>query len=397
MRLTADRFFSSDAKASGKKSGAVTSGAYVPGSDGHAYQKKADPHRTRNTVLTIILVVFIIGLMTLYQTHASDHSYAISIIERSAVYVVAAVAMNLVTGFTGLFSLGAAGFMAIGAYTTAVLTIPAATRQSVYYMNGIAPWLANLVLPMPVAMILGGLISAGFAALIGFPVLRLKSDYLAIATLGFSEIIRTILAAPMMDTITNGSYGLNNIPGFTNLFQPLIIAGICVTIMMLVLHSSYGRAFKAVRDDEVAAEAMGINLFRTKELSFVISSFFMGIAGGMLAVFMRSIDTKTFMITMTYNVLLIVVLGGIGSVTGSIIGAFLINGGQEWLRFLDEPLTIGGVSIPLFRPGFRMVIYSILLMVVVLFWRRGIMGDKEFSWNRLISAFSRNKTKGGAD
>lgn len=375
----------------------VSRRAYVPGSDGHAYQKVKDPHRTRNTVLTIIAAALLFGLMLFYQKNSYDHSYAISIIERSAVYVVAAAAMNLVTGFTGLFSLGAAGFMAIGAYTTAVLTIPVDVRESVYYMNGIAPWLANLHMPMLLAMILGGLISAGFAALIGIPVLRLKSDYLAIATLGFSEIIRTILAAPMMDTVTNGSYGLNNIPGFTNILQPLALAGICVAIMMLLIHSSYGRAFKAVRDDEVAAEAMGINLFRTKELSFVVSSFFMGVAGGMLAVFMRSIDTKTFQITLTYNILLIVVLGGIGSITGSIIGAFLINGGQEWLRFLDEPLSVGGVSIPLFRPGFRMVIYSILLMVVVLFWRRGIMGDKEFSWSRLTDAFRRKKTKGGAE
>ncbi len=373
-------------------------GGYVPGSSGHVYQKRRDPHHARSAVLTIAACILLAALMAFYQKNASDHSYAISIIERSAVYAVAAAAMNLVTGFTGLFSLGAAGFMAIGAYTTAVLTIPLSARASVYYMNGIAPWLENLQVPVLVAMILGGLISAGFAALIGIPVLRLKSDYLAIATLGFAEIIRTVLAAPMMDQITNGSYGLNNIPGFTNIFQPLILAAVCIAIMMLLLHSSYGRAFKAVRDDEVAAEAMGINLFRTKELSFVISSFFMGISGGMLALFMRSIDTKTFQITMTYNILLIVVLGGIGSITGSIIGAFLINGGQEWLRFLDEPLTVGGVSIPLFRPGFRMVIYSIVLMVVVLFWRRGIMGDREFSWNHLFSVFRRKKktSQGGA-
>jgi len=399
MILMKNRFYSPDnaggSKIAGREKAAAGAGGLVPGSSGHAYQKKADPNKKRNTILTIIAVVAVICLMAFYQKNSSDHSYAISIIERSAVYVVAATAMNLVTGFTGLFSLGAAGFMAIGAYTTAVLTIPVATRPSVYYMNGIAPWLENLSLPMPVAMILGGLIAAGFAALIGIPVLRLKSDYLAIATLGFSEIIRTILAAPMMDRITNGSYGLNNIPGFSNLFSPLIIAAICVAVIMLLLHSSYGRAFKAVRDDEVAAEAMGINLFRTKELSFVISSFFMGISGGMLALFMRSIDTKTFQITMTYNILLIVVLGGIGSITGSIIGAFLINGGQEWLRFLDEPLTVGGVTIPLFRPGFRMVIYSILLMVVVLFWRRGIMGDKEFSWSRLLGLFHRKPAKGG--
>lgn len=349
--------------------------------------------KTRDLILSILLIAAFCGLLGFYQADTSKHSYAISIIERSAIYAVVAVAMNLLNGFTGLFSLGQAGFMAIGAYVTAGLTIPVEVRPSVYYMNGIADWLANLSLPMIPALVVGGLFAAAAAALIGIPVLRLKSDYLAIATLGFAEIIRALLAAPMMDQITNGSYGLNNIPGFQNVFQPILIAAVCIALMVLLINSSYGRAFKAIREDDVAAEAMGINLFRHKELSFVISSFFTGVAGGMLAVFMRSIDTRTFQVSLTYNILLIVVLGGIGSVTGSIIGSLLINGGQEWLRFLDEPLTIGGVTIPLFQPGFRMVIYSILLMVVVLFWRRGIMGTSEFTWSGLFGLFKRKKKK----
>lgn len=347
----------------------------------------------RDLILSVLLAAAVCAVLGYFQADTSKHSYAISIIERSAVYAVVAVAMNLLNGFTGLFSLGQAGFMAIGAYATAVLTIPVEARQNVYYMNGIAGWLENLSMPMVPAMIVGGLLAAGAAALIGIPVLRLKSDYLAIATLGFAEIIRALLAAPMMDRITNGSYGLNNIPGFKNVFQPMAIAAVCIALMVLLINSSYGRAFKAIREDDVAAEAMGINLFRHKELAFVISSFFTGVAGGMLAVFMRSIDTKTFQVTLTYNILLIVVLGGIGSVTGSIIGSFLINGGQEWLRFLDQPLAIGGVEIPLFRAGFRMVIYSILLMVVVLFWRRGIMGTNEFTWDGLFGLFKRKRKK----
>ena len=348
---------------------------------------------TRDLILSILLAAAAVALLAYFQGDTSKHSYAISIIERSAIYAVVAVAMNLLNGFTGLFSLGQAGFMALGAYVTAVLTIPVAARPNVYYMNGIAPWLENVSLPMIPAMILGGLVAAAAAALIGIPILRLKSDYLAIATLGFAEIIRALLAAPMMDTITNGSYGLNNIPGYKNVFQPILIAVVCIALMVLLINSSYGRAFKAIREDDVAAEAMGINLFRHKELAFVISSFFTGVAGGMLAVFMRSIDTKTFQVSLTYNILLIVVLGGIGSVTGSIIGSFLINGGQEWLRFLDSPFSIGGVEIPLFRAGFRMVIYSVLLMVVVLFWRRGIMGTSEFTWEGLFGLFKRKKKK----
>ncbi|MDO4633144.1 MAG: branched-chain amino acid ABC transporter permease [Eubacteriales bacterium] len=348
---------------------------------------------TRDLILSVLLAAAVGLFLGWLQADTASHSYAISIIERSAIYAVVAVSMNLLTGFTGLFSLGQAGFMALGAYTTAILTIPTEVRSSVYYVNGIAPWLENIHLPMVPALILGGLVAAAFAALIGIPILRLKSDYLAIATLGFAEIIRAFLASPALDTITNGSFGLNNIPAYKSVFEPVIIAAVCIALMLLLINSSYGRAFKAIREDDIAAESMGINLFRHKELAFVISSFFTGVAGGLLAIFMRSIDTKTFQVTLTYNILLIVVLGGIGSVTGSIIGSFLINGGQEWLRFFDEPLTIGGVQIPLFRTGFRMVIYSVLLMVVVLFWRRGIMGNSEFTWDGLFGLFKRKKKK----
>ncbi len=353
--------------------------------------------KPRNIVLSILLAAAFCGLLAYYQYDTgTSHSYAISILERSAIYAVVAVSMNLLNGFTGLFSLGQAGFMALGAYTTAVLTIPVSMRPNVYYMNGIQPWLENAQLPMIPALIAGGLVAALAAALIGIPVLRLKSDYLAIATLGFAEIIRALLAAPMMDTITNGSYGLSNIPGFSNIWQPMALAALCILIMILLINSSYGRAFKAIREDDIAAEAMGINLFRHKELAFVISSFFTGVGGGMLAIYMRSIDTKTFQVALTYNILLIVVLGGIGSVTGSIIGSLLINGGQEWLRFLDEPTTVPVLSA-LFRPGFRMVIYSVLLMVVVLFWRRGIMGTNEFSWDGLFGLFKRRKKTAGGE
>ena len=341
--------------------------------------------KLRDVILSILAAGVFCALLAYYQYDTgTSHSYAISILERSAIYAVVAVSMNLLNGFTGLFSLGQAGFMAIGAYTTGILTIPVNMRQSVY------PWLENLHLPMIPALLLGGLFAAAAAALVGIPVLRLKSDYLAIATLGFAEIIRALLAAPMMNTITNGSFGLNNIPGFQNIFQPMAIAAVCIVLMILLINSSYGRAFKAIREDDIAAEAMGINLFRHKELAFVISSFFTGVGGGMLAIFMRSIDTKTFQVTLTYNILLIVVLGGIGSVTGSIIGSLLINGSQEWLRFLDEPTTVPVLS-SLFKPGFRMVIYSILLMVVVLFWRRGIMGTNEFTWDGLFGLFRRKK------
>jgi branched-chain amino acid transport system permease protein len=184
----------------------------------------------KNTKILLSVLILIAAVAALWYLDANknQYSYAISILQRSAIYAIAAVAMNMLTGFTGLFSLGQAGFMAIGAYTVAILTIPVEMRANVYYINGIADFLANLSLPFWAALILGGVLAAVVGFFVGIPVLRLKSDYLAIATLGFSEIIRAIIAAPQLDRITNGSYGLKSIPAFSSIFEVFFIAGICI-------------------------------------------------------------------------------------------------------------------------------------------------------------------------
>ena len=325
-------------------------------------------------------------------------------LKKGAVYALVAVSMNLLNGFTGLFSLGQAGFMLLGAYTYAILTIPVSQRDAVYYIyNGSAvnfslPELFGggafgLVLGVVLALVLGGCVAAAVAWLIGLPVLRLKSDYLAIATLGFGEIIRAVFQWDKLGPVTNGANALKNFPTFSSFnitngsgetvlrlstFTAFLLAGICIAVIVLLINSTYGRAFKAIRDDEVAAEAMGINLSRHKRLAFVISSFFAGVGGGMFAMFANQAQAKTFTTAMTYEILLIVVIGGIGSVSGSCIAAFLYVAASEWwLRFLDAETFIGGFKVPLLRNGFRMVVFSVVIMIVVLFFRRGLMGDKE--------------------
>ena len=345
--------------------------------------------RKTKWILNAALVVICVGILLFLDMNKRQYAYAITILERSAIYAIVAVSMNMVTGLTGLFSLGQAGFMALGAYVTAIFTIPVELRPNVYYVTGIADAIANIELPWVLALFLGGLLAAIVAALVGIPVLRLKSDYLAIATLGFSEIVRAFAAAPQLNRITNGSYGLKSVPGFGSILVPFAVSAACILLMVLLINSSYGRAFRAIRDNEIAAEAMGINLFVHKEMSFVAGSFFAGVAGGMLAMFMRSIDSKNFQVALTYDILLIVVLGGLGSTTGSILGSFLMCAGREWLRFFDDPMFIGGVQIPMFRPGFRMVIFSLLLMLTVLFYRRGLMGSNEFSWDGIARFFMR--------
>mgnify|MGYP001100720254 CR=1 FL=1 len=370
----------------------------------------------KNHIYSLVTVVLLMLFLFWLNANRLQNGMLVSILQKGVILALVAVSMNLLNGFTGLFSLGQAGFMSIGAYTTAILLIPVQNLDGVYYMNGVHPGIRafkmmvasspefiQIVFPF-IALLMGGLLAAFAAAIVGVAVLRLKSDYLAIATLGLSEIVRAIFSSPQFDQITNGSYGLNKIPNFPSmlwgaipsLITPFIVVAICIVVMVLLINSSYGRAFKAIREDEIAAEAMGINLFKHKSMSFIISSFFSAVAGGLLAMYMRSIEAKTFSITLTYDILLIVVIGGIGSVTGSVLGAFLVTAAKEWwLRFFDQPLFIGSFQVPLFRTGFRMVIFSLLLMIVVLIYRRGIMGTNEFSWDRILGRLKRKSKKEG--
>lgn len=367
--------------------------------------------KQKNLLYSVIALVVILVLLFILEKNKFQYGMLYTVLQKGMILAVVAVSMNLVTGFTGLFSLGQAGFMAIGAYVTAIFLIPVNDMTEVYYISGVSPAIINFktwlesgpafthaIVPY-IALIIGGLVAALFAAIIGYPVLRLKSDYLAIATLGFSEIIRAIVASPQLDRVTNGSYGLKKIPGFDSIIETFIIMTVCILLMVLLLRSTYGRAFRAIREDEIAAEAMGINLAKHKQMSFIIGSFFSAVSGGMLAMFMRSIDSKTFSVSLTYDILLIVVIGGIGSVTGSVLAAILVTVSKEWLlRFFDNTLYIGGFQVPFFRTGFRMVLFSIILVLIVLFYQRGIMGRNEFSWagleRRLSKLFTRKK--GGA-
>ena len=352
----------------------------------------------------------------------------ITVVRKSAVYALVAVSMNLLNGFTGLFSLGQAGFMLIGAYTYAIFSIPSASIDSVYQyydaaihfsfqeaINGIfgleAMAAPGLIIGALIAMLLAGIVAAFFAWLIGLPVLRLKSDYLAIATLGFAEIIKAIFQWQSFGPITNGS---NVLRGYTRLsdftfniggtsvsfatFVPVFVASMCILVIVLLINSSYGRAFKAIREAEIAAEAMGVRLFKHKQMAFCISCFFAGVGGALLAMFMNTIQAAQFKSSMTYEILLIVVLGGLGSVTGSCIASFLFIACSEWwLRGLDNGSFLG-IESAMFRSGFRLVVFSVIIMVVVLFFRKGIMGQKELPdlFKRRKKAPAAAQAEGGA-
>ena len=358
-------------------------------------------------LLSLFGAVAALALVILLENTIGPTGQLFTVLKKGAVYALVAVSMNLLNGFTGLFSLGQAGFMLLGAYTYAILTVPVAAKDTVYYLYGgsavkfslpdlfagiFGDGMLSLTLGVLVAIVLGGLVAAFFAWLIGLPVLRLKSDYLAIATLGFAEIIRAVFQWQALGPITNGANMITQIPTFSSFniktesgtiylssAFPMLIIILCLAVIVMLINSSYGRAFKAIREDEIAAEAMGINLPHHKMLSFCISSFFAGVGGALFAMYASNAQAMVYTSTMTYEILLIVVIGGIGSISGSVIATFLYVACSEWwLRGLDSGSFLG-IQSDLFRNGFRMVVFSVVIMIVVLFFRRGIMGDREIT------------------
>ena len=361
----------------------------------------------KNWLAVLIVFLFLALVLFLDQKIKPTNSMymLMTVLQKGSVYALAAVSMNLLNGYTGLFSLGHAGFMLIGAYAYAIFTIPAASRDTVYQYYDAAVRVSfpevfsaalgptGTVLGIILAVLVAGLAAALFAYLIGLPVLKLKSDYLAIATLGFAEIIRAVFQWSKLGPVTNGSNILKSFPRTSTFkfklagetiklstFVPVLIATICIALIVLLVNSTYGRSFKAIRDDEIAAEAMGINLAKHKMISFVTSSFFAGVAGAVMAMVLSIAQASNFKSAMTYEILLMVVLGGIGSISGSVIGSLLFVAASEWwLRGLDSGTFLGIEAPNIFRNGFRLVVFSIIIMIVILFFRKGIMGDREIT------------------
>ena len=351
--------------------------------------------------LAFIAIALIYVVVAVLEATMDANHIIFTVLKKGAIYSLVAVSMNLLNGFTGLFSLGQAGFMLIGAYTYSILTMPTAVKltQSVYKYYEAALHFDTGIFA---GLLAAGLAAALFAALIGLPVLRLRSDYLAIATIGFAEIIRAIFQWDTLGPITNGANVMREyldltdvkIPFTNRPFPPtlyvFLASGACIALIVLLINSSYGRAFKAIRDDEVAAEAMGINLFKHKEMSFVISSFFAGVSGALLAMYQYTVQAAQFKSAMTYEILLIVVIGGIGSISGSCIASFLYIAASEWwLRGLDMGRFLGIESPAVFRSGFRRFVFSVIIMLIVLFFSKGLMGDREISFAGLIRRFNR--------
>jgi len=299
---------------------------------------------TKKNIATLGLILVVFAVVQILISSKIINSYYEITLATICINIILAVSLNLVTGFTGQFSLGHAGFMSIGAYVCAIVSMN--TDSTAGFIIGIFA---------------GAIAAAMFGIIIGIPTLRLKGDYLAIATLGMAEIIRVIF---LNMEITNGAAGLNGIPRNTNWTWLFVFMMATIILISNFIKSSHGRACISIREDEIAAESMGVNTTKYKVMAFALGAFFAGIAGGLYASYFYFIKPNLFGFMKSVDILVIVVLGGLGSVSGSVIAAVLLAVLTTYLQKFTEV---------------RMIIYSLLLIAIMLFRPQGLLGTKEIT------------------
>jgi len=299
-------------------------------------------------LLALLAAVAVAYGLSAFSSHFDPYYLDVAI--GIGINIILAVSLNLVNGYTGQFSLGHAGFMAVGAYLSAAVTMLLGPKL-LGETGGVA-WQQNVL--FFAALVAGGLSAAFAGLLVGLPSLRLKGDYLAIVTLGFGEIIRVIFQnyEPL-----GGALGLNGIPAYTTTFWVLAFGALTVFVVYCLVHSTYGRGFLATRDDEIAAEAIGLNTTRYKIVAFVVGAFFAGVAGGLYGHFKQTISPAGFDFTKSIEIVVMVILGGMGNTAGVILAAILLTLLPEVLRSVAD---------------YRMILYSLLLIVLMLVRPQGL-------------------------
>ncbi len=319
-----------------------------------------------------VAVLAVLAALNAWLPHALN-PYVFQVLILVGINIILSVSLNLVNGFTGQFSIGHAGFMAVGAYASAVVSLHGG-EHAVRAMTaaGVPVGFAQGVMLL-VALVVGGLVAAVFGWLVGLPSLRLRGDYLAIVTLGFGEIIRVLILN--IDYI-GGARGLPGIPHWADFFWVFLGVAAVVALARNLSHSTHGRAMFAIRDDEIAAEALGVDTTSYKVIAFVLGAFFAGVAGGLFAHYLSYLNPNSFTFIKSIEVIAMVVLGGMGSVSGSVLAAIILTLLPEVLRPVKD---------------YRMVIYSLLLVVLMITRPQGLLGTRELS---LRALFGRRRAAG---
>ncbi len=314
----------------------------------------------------MLSLVALVALLAVGIAVAQDHldDYYLSILNFVGISVILACSLNITNGFSGLFSLGHPGFMAIGGYVTAVLALP--VMRKAMFLPELPGFLLESAWPFFPALVTGGVFSALAAVVVGLPVLRLRGHYLAVATLGFIIIVQVLITN--LDTWTRGPLGLNGLPSHTTLWWVWGWALFTLYVSFKLKFSSLGRSMLAIRENELAAECLGIRLAFTRILALAIGAFFAGVAGGLWAHLITAITPKSFSIVMAFNLVVMVVIGGTGSITGSFLAAVGITALREALRPLEESLEMYGISE---------IILAFGLLMVLIYRPKGMFGGDE--------------------
>ncbi|MGI6077215.1 MAG: branched-chain amino acid ABC transporter permease [Fastidiosipilaceae bacterium] len=320
--------------------------------------KKSSSRVFKTYVLNIVIIAAIFIALQLMITNGVFNSYTSGLVVQIFINMILTLSLNVATGFLGELCLGHAGFMAIGAYTTALLTI-----------NSGLP----VMIMFPLGLIAGMIISGIIGFLVGVPALRLKGDYLAIITLAFGEMISILLRT---FKFTGGALGLNGIPRVTSFAYSYWCFIISLVLIITFMFSRHGRAILSIREDEIASEATGVNTFKYKMIAFVMSAMFAGLAGGLFAHFQGNLAPEKFNYNYSIDIMVMVVFGGMGSVSGSIVSAIILTLLPELLRGFSE---------------FRMLVYAIMLIVLMIFRPEGMFGRKEVTYRVFRRFLKRNK------
>lgn len=321
--------------------------------------------RTLYTFMAMGLFFFSVYILGVYGSH-----YHQRVVNLMMIYVILTVSLNLSNGIMGISSLGQIGFMSIGAYVSAILTLPPGLKER--WLTGLPHWMTTIQFGLLPAMTLAGILAAAIAFLVGIIILRLQGVFAAVATLGFLIIVKVISENWM--TVTRGGRGISALPTYTNLWWTSAVALVTICVVLRIVKSPYGRSMLAVREHDLAAQSIGINAPRVRLLAFVVSAFFTGIAGALWANLIGVVSPGSFYLWLTLLIIIMMVVGGMGSITGSVISAVGFTILLELLRSFENKIAVYGISY---------IIFAIVFMLVIIFRPDGFMGDREFSWDWL--------------
>jgi branched-chain amino acid transport system permease protein len=324
----------------------------------------------RRSPLLVYMIAALVGAVLVYVASAGLDPYILSIIAFIGINVILAVSLNITNGFTGLFSLGHPAFMTVGGYVTAILTLPAARKP--HLLPDLPAWLAQMHWPFLPALVAGGLFAALVAAIVGFPVLRLRGHYLAVATLGLIFIVQGL--ATNLDGYTRGALGLNGLPELTNLWWVYGWMLLTLYVCWKLKHSSLGRTMLAIRENELAASCLGVKITPTRIFSFALGAFFAGVAGGLWAHLVTLVTPTSFTFLFAFQLVVMVVLGGTGSITGAALVAAALTVATELLHPVEEAVGLYGSS---------QLLLAVAVLLVLIYRPKGLFGTAEpdlFAW-----------------